>query len=446
MAPHGRRAGRGVLLPLFLLLAVVTSLTLHWLAASAFVAPESGRKDQWTRGPGGAQPLSPANGLILAAAGFATGQLQEPAVAAADGVSPQQLVVPMAVLGVLVTGFIVSGVLAAIGAGGGRAGFMTAGEVILDLPMSGGGDLQVTSHQDRGADEEWRVLRFLQCKQYCQAVTKVRAGETGLLPGVLALPYNRTLVSVVLATLEALGAPVLAAARKEGADVVGGAPDAPLVRILCIGLGGGSVPSFFASVLPRAQVDVVELEPAVVQAATEAMGFSEGPRLRVVTGDGAAFAEDAASAPDGGPAAGVYDAVVVDAYDTEGNVPEVMWSSAGGVAKALSKGLLREPGLVAVNFLPGTNLFQRLSSYQCALQSNPRPRSSGASFPGAGFSIEAEEGNLMAVQPCCSSALTKADGEDWRRRIQQAGRDLTMATGCAFDMATLATSRFQVWE
>ena len=37
------------------------------------------------------------------------------------------------------------------------------------------------------------------------------------------------------------------------------------LRILCIGLGGGSVPSFIAEGLPHCQVDVVELEPAVTE-------------------------------------------------------------------------------------------------------------------------------------------------------------------------------------
>merc|ERR1712187_41363 len=101
-----------------------------------------------------------------------------------------------------------------------------------------------------------------------------------------------------------------------------------------------------------------------------------------------------------------------------------MWSPVGGVAKALGKGLLREPGIVAVNFLPRTNLTPRLGSYQRAMQSVSRPRTLEPPYPGAGFSVQADEGNLLAVQPCGGLLLSEAGGVEWRRRIRVAGREV----------------------
>lgn len=48
-------------------------------------------------------------------------------------------------------------------------------------------------------------------------------------------------------------------------------------RALCIGLGGGSLPNFLSHHFPGLLVDAVELDPLVVTAATDYMGF---PRQR----------------------------------------------------------------------------------------------------------------------------------------------------------------------
>ena len=51
----------------------------------------------------------------------------------------------------------------------------------------------------------------------------------------------------------------------------------PACRVLCIGLGGGTLPLFLQHHFPGMQVDVVEIDPIVLAAAEEAMGF---PRHR----------------------------------------------------------------------------------------------------------------------------------------------------------------------
>eukprot|EP00930_Biecheleria_cincta_P046529 TRINITY_DN32095_c0_g1_i1.p1 TRINITY_DN32095_c0_g1~~TRINITY_DN32095_c0_g1_i1.p1 ORF type:complete len:408 (-),score=71.70 TRINITY_DN32095_c0_g1_i1:23-1246(-) len=318
-------------------------------------------------------------------------------------------------------------------------GYLSKGAVVLRESLSSGGSLQVTSipvppseGDKQHCQEEWRVLRFERCIEYLQGVTRLRhsADKPGLqfLGRALSLPYNQSLVSVVLAALASLGVPVVRAASLPGRG------DAPLLRFLCIGLGGGSVPTFFADALPGCSVDVVEMEPAVLSAAEEAMGFKQNSRLEVFLGDGAEFALKAASEQKPGSRRGLYDAIVIDAFDAEGNLPESMWRPGGGISQALGFGLLREAGIVAVNFLPGTNLEPRLGAYR-------RGISASGSTPGVGFSVTAEEGNLMAVQTC-SKAIPP---ETFRVILEKGAEEVASHVACDFDMSKLATKNLTFW-
>lgn len=80
-------------------------------------------------------------------------------------------------------------------------------------------------------------------------------------------------------------------------------------RALLIGLGGGSLPSLLVHRLPALQLDVVELDPVVVEVARSHFGLPEASGLRVHVGDGRAFIERADAR---------WDLVVLDAYDARG--------------------------------------------------------------------------------------------------------------------------------
>ena len=111
----------------------------------------------------------------------------------------------------------------------------------------------------------------------------------------LLMPYTKSVASSVLAALELVleRAPLTDDSEKEE----------PELRILCVGFGGGSVPAFFTEMLPDCRVDVVELEPAVLDAA-ESMGFVPHPRINVYLDDGAKFVHQAVHSTDG-PLAGI---------------------------------------------------------------------------------------------------------------------------------------------
>ncbi|HLL81443.1 MAG TPA: fused MFS/spermidine synthase [Longimicrobium sp.] len=80
-------------------------------------------------------------------------------------------------------------------------------------------------------------------------------------------------------------------------------------RALVIGLGGGSFPMFLRRRQPRMRVDVVELNPVVVDVARRFFGVREDDRLRITEEDGTRFLER------DGP---LYDLILLDAFFAEG--------------------------------------------------------------------------------------------------------------------------------
>jgi len=58
------------------------------------------------------------------------------------------------------------------------------------------------------------------------------------------------------------------------------------VSVLLVGLGGGGLPQFLRDFVPDVAVEVVELDPVVMQVAEEWFGFRPDERLTVTLGDG----------------------------------------------------------------------------------------------------------------------------------------------------------------
>ncbi len=87
--------------------------------------------------------------------------------------------------------------------------------------------------------------------------------------------------------------------------------------ILVIGLGGGSIPMTFADLFPSAQIDVIEIDDAVLKVAKEYFQFNESQNMRVFVGDGRPFIKRA------GLRGEKYDYIVLDAFSGD-YIPEHM--------------------------------------------------------------------------------------------------------------------------
>jgi spermidine synthase len=79
-------------------------------------------------------------------------------------------------------------------------------------------------------------------------------------------------------------------------------------RMLVIGLGGGTLPMFLRRHYPTATIDVVDIDPAVVEVAKDYFGFKEDDRLRAHVADGRAFIEGCEQP---------YDLILLDAFGAD---------------------------------------------------------------------------------------------------------------------------------
>jgi spermidine synthase len=106
-------------------------------------------------------------------------------------------------------------------------------------------------------------------------------------------------------------------------------------HVLVVGLGAGAFPLLLRRALPRATVEVVELDALVYQVATRYFGFKEDSHLRVRIGDGALAFRDGRR----------WDLVFLDAYGAA-SIPEPLASTAffREVSHALAPG-----GVVVAN-------------------------------------------------------------------------------------------------
>ena len=123
-------------------------------------------------------------------------------------------------------------------------------------------------------------------------------------------------------------------------------------RMLVVGLGGGTLPTAFARLLPKVEVDVVEIDPAVVAAARQYFGFDATDRLRVHVSDARVFVKRALAS-----SARRYDAILLDAYGGD-YIPEHLMT-----VEFLRevRGLLAPSGVLAANTFATSRLYDHES-------------------------------------------------------------------------------------
>jgi len=82
-------------------------------------------------------------------------------------------------------------------------------------------------------------------------------------------------------------------------------------RVLVVGLGGGTIPMFLHKHYPKTTIDVVDIDPDVVDVAKRFFGFREDATLRAHVDDGRRFIEKCRNP---------YDIIFLDAFSAE-NIP-----------------------------------------------------------------------------------------------------------------------------
>jgi len=218
--------------------------------------------------------------------------------------------------------------------------------------------------------QEWRELRLADAAEgrpgmtsgTGQSVVKVSLcdGATPqMVPYCMALAYTKSLCAAALS-----------GAHLQGALPLG--EEMPRMRALVIGLGAGSIPVWLKHTFAKDKVivDALEIDPAVVKVATDAMGFPK-EAIRQAS-DAKAAAADASSGA-GGESMRVYripgedfvdaladvagedykyDLVFIDAFDKNGKVPPVLVDASEPFLPSLNK-LLAPKATLVLNLLVG---------------------------------------------------------------------------------------------
>lgn len=118
-------------------------------------------------------------------------------------------------------------------------------------------------------------------------------------------------------------------------------------NILIIGLGGGTLPHTLRQLLPNADIDVVEIDPAVVRVAEQYFGFHADAHMPVFEEDGRAYVRRVLRSERR------YQLIMLDAYDSQ-YIPEHMLTR-----EFLSqvRALLAPGGIVAANTFSSSRLY-----------------------------------------------------------------------------------------
>lgn len=116
-------------------------------------------------------------------------------------------------------------------------------------------------------------------------------------------------------------------------------------EILVVGLGSGSLPSYLRAYYPDAAIDIVELDPAVVDVAKSFFSFSEGPGTRITIEDGRTYLKKSRKR---------YDIIFLDAYVAD-TIPFHLTTQE---FLSLARSRLRPGGIVVSNiWAPALNRF-----------------------------------------------------------------------------------------
>ncbi|KAJ0967500.1 hypothetical protein J5N97_024417 [Dioscorea zingiberensis] len=209
---------------------------------------------------------------------------------------------------------------------------------------------------------QWRVLRFNDNTRQSTAKIMAACRSTDYAslylmqqPHCLAVPYLKSMVSVGLTTL-----------ASSDYDLLGAVMGEKNMNVLCIGHGGGTLPLFLASKIQGATVHSIEIDPVVISASVQAMGFPASAvkkasdelsfsqpldavqilweevydRIFLYRSDAEDFMLHSSN---------IYDLVFVDAYDGDDIFPRKLWDPDGPFLKALSSRLHPVHGTIVVN-------------------------------------------------------------------------------------------------
>lgn len=174
-------------------------------------------------------------------------------------------------------------------------------------------------------------------------------------------------------------------------------------RILVVGLGGGVLPRTLAQLLPRATIDTVEIDAAVVDVAKRWFLFAPDARVRAAVQDGRVYVKRALRAGTR------YDLVFLDAYDHD-YIPEHLLTRE---FLQEVRGVLAPGGAVVANTFSSSRLYDSESATYAAAFGG------FLEFKGTNRIIVATNGPLPAAADVRGNAVA------WDAALRRFGTDST---------------------
>ena len=186
--------------------------------------------------------------------------------------------------------------------------------------------------------------------------------------------------------------------------------------ILIVGLGGGTIPRALQEVVPRARIDVVEIDPAVVKVARRYFDFGDSRSLNVIEADGRVQVKRALREQQR------YDIIMLDAFDHE-YIPEHLLTQE---FLREVKALLAPGGVLAANTFSSSRLYDHESTTYASV------------FPEF-FNLKRENRVIIAANgPLPTDAQLRVNSE----RFEDAFESFGFTTGKLLGLF----SRKQDWE
>jgi spermidine synthase len=184
-------------------------------------------------------------------------------------------------------------------------------------------------------------------------------------------------------------------------------------HILFIGLGGGAMPMFTRVVRSAAHLDVVEIDPLIIDVAADYFGFRTDSLLVVHAGDGRAFIE---AAPPG-----AYDLVVLDAFSDD----EIPYALATRQFLEAVRAILAPGGFVTANLWGSNRLYPSMLATWAA--------------------VFDEVGLIRVGRGVQRILVASADRPIDRTRLVAAARAFDDDVRPPFDLSTLVEQGWEPW-
>eukprot|EP01026_Neomeris_dumetosa_P031909 TRINITY_DN2529_c0_g1_i8.p1 TRINITY_DN2529_c0_g1~~TRINITY_DN2529_c0_g1_i8.p1 ORF type:complete len:423 (+),score=33.48 TRINITY_DN2529_c0_g1_i8:84-1352(+) len=209
------------------------------------------------------------------------------------------------------------------------------GEVVFKkLSRHGNGEVTVTSHPSSLSNADWRVLRFNKVTR--QSVALVNSTKQSAYPTCLAFEYLKTMAACVLTISQICEINEKNIIKKP-------------VRLLFVGLGGGSLPLFVQNLFVGWEIVCVEIDPVVVEAATEFMGFQQQDnQIRIVQQSIEEYLTKLQDTK--------FDFIIIDAFDGQDQIPKALWKNddKNSCIQYLNQHLKQDTGALIMNVHGGT--------------------------------------------------------------------------------------------